>query len=664
MIKILIVDDNPENIYLLQSLLKGNGYDIISATNGEEALETARNTPPDLIISDVLMPVMDGFTLCRQWKQDGALKAIPFVFYTATYTDPKDEELALSLGADLFIIKPAEPDELIRMIRDVIAKYKAGSLSGGSIEMPGETTYLKKYNAVLIRKLEDKLVQLEEANKALAIKDFAIASAMNGIVMVDLAGNISYVNDSFAGICGLDGSAIIGRDLNWLFKDENVVLDMQKAMNQSKNWLREVEGRKNNGTPYIVQISANTVVDWQGKPLCTVLFCVDVTENKKIQEELQRAQRLEALSIFAGGIAHDFNNFLTSLFCNIELAQMKLPADSPARSNLNTVLAVFERAKDLTQRLLSFSKGRVSAKKEIKITDIINECCSLSLSGTNIHFQLNADKDMWTVEGDANQLAQVFNNIIINARQAMAEGGTITISIRNRILAENQIAELPAGKYVEIAIKDEGAGIADAVLPKIFDPFYTTKEQGTGLGLATSYSIVNYYGGHISVVSEAGAGSTFTVWLPVPGKVSTVSRKSPDKADFKGSGLVLVMDDDQVVRNTTKQLLESAGYEVLTAANGKDALAIYQQAIAAGRKFAVAILDLTVRGGMGGAETIVHLRKIDPQAAVIVSSGYTNDRVFMKAQEYGFAAAIAKPYLPHELLSTVKAATANRQPKA
>jgi PAS domain S-box-containing protein len=659
--KALIVVDKSENLYLLESLLKGNGYEVTGAANGREALEHARKQPPDLLISDILMPVMDGYTLCREWKHDARLRDIPFVFYTATYTDPKDEELALSLGADLFMVKPVEPDAFMSMIREVVGKHQARTLVSGKKETPDETAYLREYNEALIRKLEDKLEQLEEANRALAVKDFAIASSMSGIAITDLAGCIISANDSFMRIFGNDKKEIIGQKcLNWFAKDADADAIMGTIKSDKGYWEGELERKKNDGSIVYLQVALHLVRDGSRKPICIMLSCADITERRLMREELQQTQRLEALRVFAGSIAHDFNNFLGGIFGNVQLAQMELPADSPALKRLELIVAVFDRAKSLTQRLLTFSKSSAPQKQDIDIQEILSECCALSLSGSNVLHQLHIDEKAHLVEGDANQLSQVFNNLIINARQAMPEGGTVAISARNVSLSDTQVGRLRKGEYTEITVKDNGCGIAPEALPRIFDPFFTTKEQGTGLGLAVSYAIVNSHGGHISASSTLDTGSVFTVYLPVSGKHDRKDRTPAIPQDFRGSGRVLIMDDDEVVRNTAKRLLEIAGYEVTTATRGEEAIAAYRQSLSSGNVFAAVILDLTIRGGMGGARTIVELHKIDPHASVIVSSGYSDDPVFVDPKKYGFVAAIPKPYLAHELYATIKAVITDR----
>jgi PAS domain S-box-containing protein len=621
---VLIVDDKVENLYLLQCLLTANGYEVTTASNGREALECAQRSPPDLVISDILMPVMDGFSLCRHWKQDGRLKAIPFVFYTATYTDPRDEEFAMNLGADLFIVKPEDPVVLTEKIQDVVKRQRSRALKREIAELPAETSYLQAYNQTLIRKLENKLIQLEEANKALAVKDFAISSSISGFVLSDLSGLITYVNPAFAKMWGYEARELIGKPSATLVSNVVSLSGIGAALRAKASWHGELEAKRKDGTLFTVQSTIHRVMDPQESPICLMASCIDITEDKRIREELQRTQKLESLSLFAAGIAHDFNNLLTGLFSNLELARNQLASDHPAQDQFVTALSVFERARDLTQRLLTFAKGGTTARRNIKVQEILRESCLLALSGASTRHELTAEKDLWWVSANSNQLSQVFNNIILNSRQAMADGGTLAISAANCTFATGQMGSLPAGGYVVIRFKDSGPGIPDEVISKIFDPFFTTKPDGSGLGLATSHSIIKNHGGHVRATSSIGLGATFEIWLPAVRAYQPEGVKESMPKLAKGVGRLLVMDDDEAIRRLTQRMLTQAGYEVTTTKNGKEAVAMYSKAASESNPYDLVILDLTIKGGMGGEETLAELLKVDPHAAAIASSGYSD----------------------------------------
>jgi CheY-like chemotaxis protein len=291
----------------------------------------------------------------------------------------------------------------------------------------------------------------------------------------------------------------------------------------------------------------------------------------------------------------------------------------------------------------------------------VRESCTLSLSGSRIRHNVAVERDPWLVEADANQLSQVFNNIIINARQAMLDHGTVNITIRNCRLREGGEGTLPQGEYVEILFQNDGPGIPDDVLPHIFDPFFTTKKEGSGLGLATSYAIIRNHGGDISASSLPGHGASFRIRLPALEEVKVEAEHDLPAEATAGEGRVLLMDDEETISDLVGAILTRAGYEVATASNGRDAIKTYRQAAAAHQPFDIVILDLTIRGGMGGEETLAELRAANPHVAAIASSGYSDESMLSRMKERGFLGVLPKPYLTHELLSTVKAVIAREK---
>ncbi len=650
----LVVDDHTENLYLLRTLLAGNGYDVVTAGDGQQALEEARRRRPDIIISDILMPVMDGFALCRAWKQDQALRGVPFVFYTATYTDPRDEALALSVGADLFLVKPTEPEEFLRRIGDVIERHAQGRLARRQAAPIEETAYLREYNETLIRKLEDKVTDLEEANRALRVKDFAFQSATRGLAILDLDGRITSFNHAFTALVGLTREAVAGQRFEALFPPSARIGDIRESIERACAWTGEINvGDFLEGGSRTLEGALDLVRDATGEPICWVLSFTDVTERRRVLEELQRAQRLQSLSLFASGIAHDVNNLLAGLFGNVELAHAALDPDSPALAYLANVNRAFDRARDLTHRLLTFAKGAPPAASPHDTVDLVRECCALSLSGSHVRWEVTGDAGVAPVLGDANQLWHAFTNIVVNARQAMPSGGTVRVSAKNRQAAAGAIAGLPVGAYVEITIADEGQGLPASALPHVFDPFFTTKPGGSGLGLAVAYSIVKSHGGEIAAASSPGGGATFTVWLPAAQKTAGAEPKPGRIPPAPLTGRVLIMDDERIICETAAAMLRQHGYQVATVADGAEAVETYTEALKSGAAFDAVILDMTVPGGMGGEETLALLTRIDPHAAVILSSGY-GPEVEMRG-DFRPRAILPKPYQRHELLGCVSA---------
>ena len=381
----------------------------------------------------------------------------------------------------------------------------------------------------------------------------------------------------------------------------------------------------------------------------TAATCIvsDITEQKKVQEELLKTQRLESLGILAGGIAHDFNNLLSGLFGFIDLARRDTEYKTRAHDYLDNAMNCFSRARDLTQQLLTFSKGGDPVKKVLSIYPVLRGSVKLSFSGSNVRSEINVDPLIKFIEADRNQLNQVFNNVFLNARQAMPDGGVVTIEAGNTKLRAGDVKDLPAGKYIRVSVKDQGTGISKELLPKVFDPFFTTKQFGSGLGLATSYSIIKKHGGNIAVESEMGTGTTVTVLLPATEK--EIAEEEQAVRIQKGTGKILLMDDERMIREVAGELLKYIGYDVECVKNGEEAVVAYKDAMESGKEFNAVIVDLTVVGGMDGEKTMQKLLEIDPNVKGIVSSGYSNSPVMGNPGKYGFIASIAKPFRGEKL---------------
>lgn len=400
-----------------------------------------------------------------------------------------------------------------------------------------------------------------------------------------------------------------------------------------------------------VELSA-VRISWEGRP-ATLNFLRDITEKHQLEEELQKAQKLEALGVLAGGIAHDFNNFLTSIMGNLSLAKTGVSKRDKIRTLLQDAEDSSRRAKALTQRLLTFSKGGAPVKEVATISEVIVSCTAFSLSGSKVRSEFDIPADLWPVKIDVGQINQVIQNIIINADQAMPEGGTIRISASNIIVDKNCGLPVQPGKYVKVTFQDSGPGIPEASLKNIFDPYFTLKEKASGLGLTTAYSIMKQHDGHISVDSQVGKGSSFKVYLP--SSEAKIRQKTESAAITKqAKRKILVMDDEVMIQRLVQQMLHHMGYDVVLAKDGEDAIGLYQQAIEAGQPFDAVILDLTIPGGMGGKDAIGRLREIDANVKAIVSSGYSIDPVMSSYEEYGFSGVVEKPYNLQKLAETLK----------
>ena len=383
-----------------------------------------------------------------------------------------------------------------------------------------------------------------------------------------------------------------------------------------------------------------------------ILFTfTDITKWEAMQGEILKAQKLESLGILAGGIAHDFNNILTGILGNLSFAALLIEGGHPAHKPLEHAEKASQRAAELAHQLLTFSKGGQPIKKVVSVGSLLQESLSLSLHGTRVQAEFDVPASLNAIEADEGQISQAFNNVIINACQAMPGGGTLSVKAENISLDPQNSLTLPAGEYVRISFTDQGCGIPVEEQKMIFDPYYTTKAGGSGLGLASVHSIISKHAGNIEVVSAPGKGTTFTFYLPSAGEVAPEPERPvlQPKAQQRNVGAVLVMDDEETIRVLASDLLQYLGYTVVTCANGEEAVRLYKEAREAGQPFFAAVMDLTIPAGMGGKEAARQILAYDPVARLIVSSGYSNDPVMSQHTEYGFCAAVVKPYRCTEL---------------
>ncbi len=396
------------------------------------------------------------------------------------------------------------------------------------------------------------------------------------------------------------------------------------------------------------EVHAYPIMNGDGSVASVIEYSVDITDRKKMEEELLKIEKLESVGVLAGGIAHDFNNTLTGILGNISLAKMDIPESTDSFAALDEAEKAAVRAKDLTQQLLTFSKGGQPVKKAASIVEMIRESASFILRGSKVGYELEVAPDLRSVEVDSGQISQVFQNLTMNAMQAMPAGGMISINAENRTVEEHSLLPLDQGDYVEITFSDNGHGIQVDQLQRVFDPYFTTKQTGSGLGLSTTFSIIKNHGGHVAVDSRVGVGTTFRIYLPSSGKPQPESRTTTEQVP-NGSGKVLVMDDEDFIRELVGRVLSRYGYQTVGATDGAEALSLYDSALQAGEPFDLVILDLTIPGGMGGRETMASLLKIDPHTVGIVASGYSNDPVMADPETYGFRSVVAKPFHPAEL---------------
>jgi PAS domain S-box-containing protein len=387
------------------------------------------------------------------------------------------------------------------------------------------------------------------------------------------------------------------------------------------------------------------------------------------QQELQKAERMESIGILAGGIAHDFNNLLLTILGNIELLEDEMGKESSLSPRIRRLHEEVLRARSLTHQLLTFSRGGAPIRKIADITEVVRETADFVCRGSNLKCIFSADENVMVVSADTNQISQVVTNLVLNAIQAMPGGGTVEVAVMNAVLAVDERPPLPPGPYVEVTVTDHGKGIPPDVLGRIFEPFFSTKPEGGGLGLATSFSIIRKHGGHIFVASEEGKGTTFSLYLPARGdSIASETEKNPGSpaVNFLPSseGRILVMDDQEGIRTLLSEMLQTKGFEVVTTEDGTEAVHRYRDAMDEGRPFDVVILDLTVPGGTGGKDAIQALREIDPGVKAIVCSGYFTDPIMADYEKFGFSGVIPKPFPFSDLYALITRLMEKESPRS
>jgi two-component system, cell cycle sensor histidine kinase and response regulator CckA len=494
-----------------------------------------------------------------------------------------------------------------------------------------------------------------------------IEQSADGILISDDIGRITEWNAAQEAITGLRKEDVVGKPI---WDVQHLLLPAEMRNEAFLSHLRETfetilaggsgwatKKRENaivrsDGTQS--HVSSNTFVVNQGGKRLIVSIMRDINERiesenarKVFDQYVQQTQRLDSLGVLAGGIAHDFNNILMSIFGFTDLARQLSTSDA-LNDYLAQAMAGMERAKGLTQQLLTFSKGGSPVRRVTALPDFVKECVQFSLSGTSLRSDFDFSDDLFRCEIDKNQVGQVIQNIVINAVQAMPLGGTLSISCLNRSLSGSADPTLADGNYVVISIRDQGIGISEEMLARIFDPFFTTKPKGHGLGLAISYSIVQKHGGAIKVSSLLGKGSTFEVWLPACDEAVMQDAEASEDLP-KGFGRLLVMDDDESILGVLKVMLERLGYSVACTSSGAQTVEYFTSELKASRPIDGVILDLTVPGGIGGREVAAEIRKLSTSVPLFVSSGYSDDPILANPTEFGFSASIAKPFSHSEL---------------
>lgn len=495
-----------------------------------------------------------------------------------------------------------------------------------------------------------------------------------GVVIGTLEGTLGLMNPAFAEMHGYTIKELYGRPITEVYPTEvqACIQGCIEIINKEGYHKFETLRLRKDGSVFPAEIEAYAIKDKEGRTLYRVANVQDITGRKRAEERMHKeaealrdeqlkSEKLKAIGTLAGGIAHDFNNLLQGVFGYISLAKVALDPGGKAFENLGQAEKALNMSINLANQLLTFSKGGKPVKRNVALAAVIENSAKFALSGSRSICRITSDKGLWNVEADEGQIGQVIQNIVLNASEAMPGGGTVEISLENSDIPEGSKLSLPqGGKFVKIVIRDSGTGIQEQCLPRIFDPYFTTKQQGSGLGLATSYSIVKNHGGLIEAASGMGKGAAFYVYLPAGnGDETHNARVLVPAAGRKGK--ILLMDDEDMVRDVAARMIEKLGHEAQTAEDGEDAIRKFRHAMDSGKPFDIVILDLTVRRGMGGERAIARLLELEPAVKAIVSSGYSDNPVISDYRSYGFSAFLNKPYMMNALKDSINVLLGNSQ---
>jgi PAS domain S-box-containing protein len=624
-VKILLIEDHADSRRNLHRLIEQRGHEVVACASAEEAeAELAKGERFPLLILDWMLPGKSGVELCRDLRARANGDEMYILLVTAR-SNPEDLEQALASGANDYLTKPLDSRRL----------------------------------SVRLSVAERQIIGLQERNHSrAALQDSArrmtdiLEKTSDGFFAVDTDWSFTYLNAEAEVMLGAGRETLLGQNIWAKFPElagsifeqnyravmsDQIAIEFEALDAQGRTWF-EVHSYPSGGGISV--------------------FFRDITERKRTADERLTTSKLESLGTLAGGIAHDLNNILTVISGNIGLAQLEAPNQSGTLlSSLANAGQAAQHAARLSSQLLTFSKGGAPLKKVASVSEVLQQSAEFSLHGSNLRAAIEIEDHLGKAEIDVSQVEQVINALIINTREAMPNGGSVQISAENVQLGEKCGLPLEAGRYIKVAIADHGPGVPRDLAVKIFDPYFTTKETGSGLGLAISYSIIRKHGGFLHLENNSPAGATFAFYLPAAhGKLLSDPLQPNDRSFHFNQQRILVMDDESAIRELTSQLLATMGYEVTAVPDGSEAVRIFERAVRKGEHFRAVILDATVRGGLGGVETIERLRSIDPEVNAIICSGYSDEAALSEFLSYGFRGALPKPFTRRELADALQKA--------
>ncbi|MBI5141455.1 MAG: response regulator [Nitrospirae bacterium] len=675
--KILLVDDDEHNLCMYEAVLKNNGYEVVCAGNGLEAIERLRANHIDMIVSDILMPKMDGFSLCRECKKDDRFKKLPFIFISSAYLEEKDENFAMSLGVERFIRRPIGLAEFIRVIEDVIKKHRAGAPEGKEAPTMEEMSWLAEYNERLRIMLEQKVELLEReigdrklAEEALRESELTFRSifdgANDGILLADRETKKFHVgNRAVCRLLGYEPEEIVNLGVADIHPAEHLHYVIEQFEKQARGEItlaKDIPVKSKDGSISYADISSGPIT-LGGRVYLMGVFR-DITERKRaeeerarLQEQLRQSQKLEGIGQLAGGIAHDFNNILNTIIGFASLVQMTLPDDSPLMENINEVIAAGNRGSALTRQILAFSRKQALDVKAVNLNEIIQSIDKMlrRLIREDIQIEFVLSDTPLTVIADASQIDQILVNLAANARDGMTEGGELTISTSLEDIGSDFISVHgfgTAGRYALITVSDTGTGMDETTKERIFEPFFTTKEsgKGTGLGLSVVYGIVKQHNGFIVVYSEPEKGTTFKIYLPFIAGEAEKELTSAAVHIQGGPETILLADDSESIINYLTEMLERFGYAVITAKDGNEAVGKFREHAS---EIKLLVMDVLMPY-KGGKEAYDEIKRIRPDMKAVFMSGHSSDDIAGKRIVEEGHELISKPFKPDELLRKVR----------
>ncbi len=486
-----------------------------------------------------------------------------------------------------------------------------------------------------------------------------IRNMHDAVCAIDPENKVIFWNEGAEKMFGYQSEEIIGRPVTIIIPSE-CEMEISHCFNflngQERIPTYESIRISKDGKRFPVEVTAVPLYDMDHRIAGCAAITKDIRDRKKMEEELLKASKIESIGVLAGGIAHDFNNLLTAIMSSISTAKDMTEPEGEINELLTIAKRASRNAKDLTYQLLSFARGSVPERETASVAELLKESIKFVMSGSNVKYKLFVEDSLWPVEMDKAQITQVIHNLALNAREAMQEGGVLTIHAENNMITKKDNMPLREGRYVKISISDQGSGIPEDIVQKIFDPYFTTKKmgikKGTGLGLALCYVIIKNHEGFITVDSKVGEGTTFTFYLPASVGEERAEREQEHRI-ISGKGKVLIMDDEEIIEKIASIMFRRMGYEITFAKDGSETIKLYERAMESGQKFDIVILDLTIPGEEGGKETIKRLLEIDPHVKAIVSSGYCEDPVMSNYRRYGFKDVLPKPYEVEELSEVV-----------